>query len=168
VDNIAVGGGTNAKLNEVHAAMALASLDSVEEQIAHHRRNFHEYKQRLASIAGIRLLGSDAGEQTGYRNVVVELLEGWPLTRDETVRVLDAEGILARPYYAPPLHRKPMAYPHFPAELPLTDALAERFLNLPSGALVDPEDVAQIVGILRFLAGSGSQVKDRLHQKGTA
>jgi hypothetical protein len=35
---------------------------------------------------------------------------------------------MARAYYAQPLHRKKMAYPYVPADLPLTDRLSERFL----------------------------------------
>ena len=39
-DNITMAGGMNAKLNEIHAAMALASLDGIEEQVLLNRERY--------------------------------------------------------------------------------------------------------------------------------
>jgi dTDP-4-amino-4,6-dideoxygalactose transaminase len=104
----------NAKLNEIHAAMALAGLDDLEEQVARNRQTYYLYQRLLAGIPGIRLLEFNESYQTSYKNIVVELLDSWPLTRAATLKILNAEKILARAYYAPPLHRKKMAYPFVP------------------------------------------------------
>lgn len=161
-DHIAISGGTNAKLNEVHAAMALAGLDALEDQIPRNRQRYHAYKDLLGSVTGIRLLEFNEAYQTSYKNIVVELLDDWPLTRADTLDILNAENILARAYYSPPLHRKRMAYPHVPATLPLTDLAAEKFMVLPSGHFVSNEDIFEIVGILDFLSRNASLVSDRL------
>jgi dTDP-4-amino-4,6-dideoxygalactose transaminase len=162
VDHIAVPNGLNAKLNEMHAAMALASLDDVEAQVERNRERYCAYKALLREVPGVRLLEFDERHRTGYKNIVVELLPEWPLSRAHTIGVLNAEGILARAYYAPPLHRKPMAYPHVPGQLPESDALAEKFLNLPCGHFVTVADIAEIVHMLEFLSANAKAVSGRL------
>jgi len=167
-DNIVMPGGLNAKLNEIHAAMALASLDDVEDQVRRNREHYYTYRRLLCVIPGVRLLEFDERQRTGYKNIVVELLDEWPLTRADTIRILNAEKILARAYYSPPLHRKPMAYAHVNAELPVTDALAERFLNLPCGYLIGSDDITDIVEMLKFMSANADQIGDRLHANGVA
>lgn len=168
VDNIVVPGGMNAKLNEVHAAMTLASMDDVEDQVERNRQRYYTYRRLLPAIPGIRLLEFDEGQRTGYKNIVVELLDEWPLTRADTINILNAEKILARAYYSPPLHRKPMAYGYVPADLPLTDRLAERFLNLPCGQLVSNDDITSIVEMLGFITDNANRINDRLRESGVA
>lgn len=166
IDKIVVPGGLNAKLNEMHAAMTLASLDSIEEQVVRNRRRYYTYRRLLAAIPSIRLLEFDESHQAGYKNIVVELLDGWPLTRADTLNILNAEKILARAYYAPPLHRKPMAYAYVPANLPVTDFLAERFMNLPCGQLVSNDDISGIVEMLSFISANAGSIAERLRQIG--
>ena len=165
-DNIAVAGGMNAKLNEVHAAMALACLDEVDEQVARNRQRYYAYRRLLAALPGVRLLEFDERHGTAYKNIVVELLDGWPLCRADTLCVLHADNILARAYYSPPLHRKAMAYGYVPADLPMTDKLAERFMNLPCGQLVSIEDIESIVDMLKFVSANAKQIDVRLRAKG--
>ena len=163
-DNIVVPGGMNAKLNEIHAAMALASLDDIDEQVSHNRQRYDTYRRLLSAIPGMRLLEFDERYLTGYKNIVVELLDEWPLTRADTLQILNEEKILARAYYAPPLHRKPMAYAHVLVDLPVTDRLSERFLNLPCGQLVSNEDIADIVEMLGFVSANANRISVRLHE----
>jgi dTDP-4-amino-4,6-dideoxygalactose transaminase len=166
MDNIAISGGMNAKLNEMHAAMALASLDGIDEQVERNRLRYYTYKDLLASIPSIRLLEFNENYRTGYKNIVVELLDEWPLTRKNTISILNAENILARAYYSPPLHRKSMAYSYVSGELPLTDRLSERFLNLPCGQLVSSNDINNIVEFLAFLSENANRISARLVENG--
>lgn len=162
VDNIAVPGGMNAKLNEMHAAMALACLDDLEEQVARNRQRYYAYKRLLAAIPGIRLVEFDENHRTSYKNIVIELRDEWPLSRGVTIAILNAENILARAYYSPALHRKTMAYSHVHADLPITDILAERYLNLPCGQLVGTDDIAGIVNLLGFIQAWAKEINERL------
>ncbi|HQT76556.1 MAG: hypothetical protein B7Z80_27130 [Rhodospirillales bacterium 20-64-7] len=158
---------TNARLSALHAATALAALDGLSEQIVHNRDIYNAWCRHLADIPGIRVVPFDTTWRTSFKNILVELDPAtWPLTRDMTVRILNAEGALARAYYAPPLHRKPMAYSHVPADLPLTDALASRFLLMPCGHFVSVEDVAMLGHLMRLLARGGSALRERLSAAG--
>jgi dTDP-4-amino-4,6-dideoxygalactose transaminase len=167
-DSITVTGGMNAKLNEVHAAMALASLDGINEQVALNRRRYYAYKRFLAGIPGLRLLKFDESHRTAYKNIVVELLDEWPLTRSDTIKILNEENILARAYYSPPLHQKTMAYDCIAADLPLTDYLSCRYLNLPCGQLVSNDDITDIVELLSFISKHADLIRDRFQQNGVA
>lgn len=165
-DNLALPGGLNARLNEIHAAMALAGMDDLEDQVARNRQRYLIYQRLLAPLKGIRLLEFDESHHPGYKNIVIEILDDWPLSRADTVSILNAEMILARAYYTPPLHRKRMAYPHVPVELPVTDRLAERYVLPPCGDLVSNEDIAVIVESMSFISANAAAINARLHQQG--
>ena len=161
-DHIAVPDGLNAKLNEMHAAMALASLDDVEAQVERNRERYYAYKRLLETVRGVRLVEFDERFKAGFKNIVVELTPEWPLSRAHTIAALNAEGVLTRAYYAPALHMKAMDFPHVPAKLPLTEALAERFVNMPCGHRVNVDDIGEIVRLLSFLSENARSVADRL------
>jgi len=166
VDHAGVEGGMNAKLNEMHAAMSLASLDDIENQVAKNKDRYHAYKHSISSVSGIRLLEFDENFKTGYKNIVVEILESWPLSRENTINILNADNILARPYYYPPLHSKPMQYDFISAHLPVTDTLSGSYLNLPCGQLVTSDDIIKIVELLCFISSNATPIKALLSRRG--
>ena len=161
-DNVAIYGGMNAKLNEIHAAMALASLDGVKEQVFLNRERYLAYMRLLADLPGIRLLKFDDDYQVGYKNIVVEILSDWPLSRLDTLNILNSENILARAHYYPPLHRKRSKYMNSCDGLSQTDILAEKFMNLPCGQLVDLNDINKIVEILYFIYSNADAITNRI------
>jgi dTDP-4-amino-4,6-dideoxygalactose transaminase len=67
--------GINAKLNELHAAMALASLEELPVFIAHNKAHYERYKENLGKMPGIRLLPFDEAFNPSYKNIVAELTE---------------------------------------------------------------------------------------------
>lgn len=144
--------GVNAKLNEIHAAYALACLDGLEAQVPGHRARYETYQRELASVEGLRLVEYDAGVRPSYRQIVVEIQEGWPHSRAATLAALNSEGALARPYYSPALHQKPTGYPCDVRDLPVTDRLAGRFMLMPSGQRVTQGHVERLVGYLSALS----------------
>lgn len=161
-DNCAINGALNAKLNEIHAAMALANLDDIERLVKDNKKRYQVYEKGLSGLEGIRLLEFDQAFPTSYKNIVAELLDDWPLSRDLTVSILNAENILARAYYSPPLHKKQMAYSHIPTELPVTERLSEKFLLLPCGDLVTAEDILEVIELLKLINKNGSEILKRL------
>jgi dTDP-4-amino-4,6-dideoxygalactose transaminase len=150
----------NAKLNEVHAAMALASLDEVDGQVALHRRKYDLYVAGLRNIDGLRLLEHKESQRPDYRLIVVRIGDSWPLSREDTLRLLEAENVLARPYYAP-LTNKIVEYPRVCPELPVTEAIVQDFMVLPSGAHVSEDDVEKIIDLLTTIRRHGSALTSR-------
>jgi dTDP-4-amino-4,6-dideoxygalactose transaminase len=154
--------GIDANLNEIHAAMALASLDDLDAQVEKNRHRYNLYKNSLSSIPGIQLQEFDETESCSFKNIVVQLLDDWPLSRSDTLTVLNEEHILARAYYSPPLHKKKYSYPVIAPELPLTDKLSERFVLLPCGHFVSDDDIESIIAMLRFLQTNASDISKQL------
>jgi len=148
----------NANLNEMHAAMALASLEDVDKQILPHRRKYDLYVAGLRNIDGLKIIEHKESQRPDYRLIVVRVGDSWPLSREDTFRVLEAEKVLARPYYYP-LNHKVVEYPRVCPELPVTDAISRNFMVLPSGAHVSEHDVEEIIDILAKIRRHGSELK---------
>ena len=165
-ENVVVADALNAKLNEMHAAMALASMDDLEEQVVRNRERYYKYRSQLISLPGVRLLEFNENCKTSYKNIVVELLDSWPLSRTDTLSILNSENVLARAYYSPPLHLKKITYPHVDSELPVTEKLSERYLMLPCGHFVDDVDIEKIVNLLRLLHSSSSKILEGIRSQG--
>ena len=153
--------------NEVHAAMALAALDGIDEQVDRNRRNYYAYRRGLVDVEGLRLLEFDESERCAYKNIVVELLDSWPMTRDLTLALLHKDNLLCRPYYSPALHTKSTTYPVVRGDLRLTERLAERFLTLPCGYFVSEDDVERICEYLRALSLQGTALARHAREAAT-
>jgi dTDP-4-amino-4,6-dideoxygalactose transaminase len=163
--------GTNGKMSEISAAMGLTSLESLAEFVDTNRRNYQQYQKELASIPGIHLLTFDQGQEHNYQYVVVEIDESeTKLTRDELVRVLHAENIIARRYFYPGCHRmepyRSNKASHGPA-LPLTERLADRVLTLPTGTAINTSDIALICQIIKCAIARGPEVQKLLAEQKT-
>jgi len=159
--------GLNAKLNEIHAAMALASLDDLESQVDRNRERYHVYCELLEPIKGLEIVKYDETERRGFKNILVKLNDQWPISREDTLDILHAENMLARPYYSPPLHTKKTDYDTIKADLPVAELLTEKYLLLPSGEFVSTEDIQAITSLLSFLQDYGEQLKIPLRKRRT-
>ena len=158
--------GLNAKLNEVHAAMALLSLDAMPGLMRENRVRYEAYAAALRGIEGLSVAPYvETGDDYNYEMVVLELDRAWPLTRDQTIAVLRAEGAFVNNYYAPALHLSE----HCPAgktppHLPIAEALAERFIRLPAGDGTSTEDIATLANFLQQVQRRGAEIAARLPQ----
>jgi dTDP-4-amino-4,6-dideoxygalactose transaminase len=161
-EDLVVEFGINAKLNEIHAAMALASLDGLEDVVGRNRIRYDAYRRGLATVGGISVREFDEHDRCSFKNVLVELDDSWPLTRGRTLEILHAEGALARPYYWPALHTKETGFEKRFGALPVTEYLAERFILLPCGEQVKNEDISVIVQLLTFVAENAEAIDARL------
>jgi dTDP-4-amino-4,6-dideoxygalactose transaminase len=155
----------DATMNEIHAAMALAGLRDLPKQVERNRHRYEMYQQLLGALPGMKLLAFDENEQCSYKNIVVQLSAEWPLTREDTLRILHGERVIARPYYSPALHMKRAAYPTIADNLSLTETLAKQFILLPCGYFVDDYDTALIVSLLHFIHDHADQITRKLGQQ---
>ena len=161
--------GTNGKMSEVSAAMALENLLSLTDFINVNRANYQQYRHELGRIAGLSLLGFDEEEKNNYQYIVVEVDESsTQLTRDQLVEILWAENVLARRYFYPGCHRMEpyrSRYPAAAAVLPETEKLVERVMVLPTGTAVSSEDITTVCDIVETAVRNGAEVRDRLKRR---
>lgn len=158
--------GINAKLTEIAAAMGLTNLESIDDFIAHNRRNYQDYRQTLSDLPGLSLLAYDERERSNYQYVVAEIdPAGSPLLRDQLVSLLWSENVLARRYFYPGCHRSQPYRSQDPAagaRLAVTEAVADRVLLLPTGSTISREAIERIAAVLRIAFENASEVAARL------
>jgi dTDP-4-amino-4,6-dideoxygalactose transaminase len=159
--------GTNGKMSEVAAAMGITSLEAMAGFVEVNRRNYMAYRRALLDLPGIRLLDYDETQPCNYQYVVLEIDGEAGLTRDQLVRILVAEGVIARRYFYPGCHRMEpyrTLYPAATDRLPVTDRVASRVLQLPTGTAVDEERITMIADIVRLSVERAGEIGRRLGQ----
>lgn len=158
--------GTNGKMDEMSAAMGLTGLESMDDFIAVNREHYQRYRAGLSAIPGITFSEYDEFERCNYQYIVFEVdPDRFGLCRDELIRVLQAENILARRYFHPGCHRQMpyrAFYPNAGMLLPETEALCDRIAALPTGTAISGTDVDRIVGIVQRAHTEASGVRAAL------
>ncbi|MGQ0561627.1 MAG: DegT/DnrJ/EryC1/StrS family aminotransferase [Gemmatimonadota bacterium] len=148
-DDVATAG-TNAKLNEISAAMGLTAMDELDALLELNRSRFEQYERDLAGIAGLRMVRPSAGERSNYQYVILEIGEGAGLTRDQLLALLWAENVRARRYFYPGCHRSAPYALRPSAPLPVTERLVREVLVLPAGGSASADDARAITALIRF------------------
>lgn len=158
--------GTNGKMSEVSAAMGLTTLESLEEFIAVNCRNYRQYQRELGNLPGVELVAYDEGEKRNCQYVVIVLdPNAVDISRDDVVKILHAENILARRYFYPGCHRMEPYRSRSPgttAPLPHTETLVESVISLPTGVSVGSDGIASVCDILRLIITEHREVHRRL------
>ncbi len=126
--------GLNARMSELHAAVALASLDGLDERIAHRGALVARFGAGVAGVAGLSLAAVAEGDTSTYKDLTVIVdPEGFGLGAAQLARALKAEGIDSRRYYHPPIHMQKAYASRWPERrpLPVTEELSTRVLSVP-------------------------------------
>src|SRR5699024_2534772 len=97
---------TNSKMDDVQAAVLLAKLTVLDEDIRRRERLAARYRERLADVPGVLRLPApatdDESEDRVFYAYLVEVEH-----RDELVAHLERCGIGTETYYPVPLHLQP-------------------------------------------------------------
>jgi len=91
------------------------------------------------------------------------------LTRDQLVRILHAENVLARRYFHPGCHRMEPYRTLFPdagRHLPVTEEVCARVLVLPTGTMVGEDAIGRTCAVLRLAADNAAVVRTRVENGG--
>ncbi|MGC5400902.1 aminotransferase class I/II-fold pyridoxal phosphate-dependent enzyme [Streptomyces sp. DT20] len=160
--------GTNAKLNEVAAAMGLTSLDALADTMIHNRANYELYRAELAGIPGVRPVEYASQHRNNHHYMMITVDEAAAgLHRDLLLGVLRAERILAQPYFPQGMHQL-QPYAEDPGRsLPHAEELCGQLLALPTGPAVGADDIKTISDAIRVAVANGPEVTS-LHRARTA
>jgi dTDP-4-amino-4,6-dideoxygalactose transaminase len=144
--------GINGKMHEFSAAMGLVQLEHLDHVLERRRAVDALYRERLAGVPGIRLLGPSPGERVSNYAYFPILLDGrYPLGRDELNDLLHKNGIRSRRYFYPLISDFPM-YRTLPsadrANLPVAADVTERVLCLPIYPDLPLETVERIADLV--------------------
>jgi len=142
------GVGINGKMSELHAALGVAVLEIVDDEIRRRGERAAHYRERLAGVEGLTLqaLAPDTTPNHSYFVIAVDP-DGFGLDRDRLHAALRAENIVSRKYFQPlcseneAYRERPSAAP---ARLPNAHRVAARVLCLPLHGELTLDDVDAI------------------------
>ncbi|WP_405234269.1 DegT/DnrJ/EryC1/StrS family aminotransferase [Lentisalinibacter salinarum] len=143
--------GLNGKLSELHAAVGVLQLKSINADIERRRRIAARYRQLLKGAAGIRLLDAGPGVSSNGAYFPIFLDCDFPLSRDELHDLLKANDIGTRRYFFPLISSLPSYRSYRPADpkrLPVAETAAAQVLCLPIYPSLALKDVDRIVSLI--------------------
>lgn len=151
-DPLASTPGFNLKMSELHAAVALRSLQSLDAALARRRQYATRLRRVLSEECAATFTVQRIPESihSNFQNLGV-LYRGVEQHDVTAVQgAIAADGIETRRYFWPPLHQLEAYRGHF--TLPVTDAVARAILCLPLHSRMEPEVLERIEGALRRTA----------------
>ncbi len=145
--------GINGKMNELQAALGLAVLDCVEEEVARRKIIIARYREQLANLPGLTLMPEPAGVESSCQYFVVRIdAAGFGASRDVVFDTLKTYNVLARKYFYP-LCTDYACYSDLPSagrgRLPVAHAVVDQVLCLPLYGTLPLSAVDTICAIIR-------------------
>lgn len=142
--------GGNAKMNEFQAAMGLCNLKHLNEEIAKRKIAVERYRERLGSVAGLKICKPQKDVESNYAYFPV-VFDGFKKDRNQIFEQLNQEGITARKYFYP-ITNSFECYKDYPTAgadmTPIAKYLGDRVLTLPLYSDLALEDVDRICDII--------------------
>ncbi|UGQ10567.1 DegT/DnrJ/EryC1/StrS family aminotransferase [Yinghuangia sp. ASG 101] len=138
--------GLNARMSELHAALALVSLRTLPQRVAHRGALAAAFAARIAGLPGVRLPALAKGDTSTWKDltlIVDPTAFGCDVPR--LAEALRAEGIDSRRYFHPAVHtQKAYARTGEPVRLPVTEEMAERVLTVPLWSHMDEPTILRV------------------------
>jgi dTDP-4-amino-4,6-dideoxygalactose transaminase len=136
--------GTNAKLPELTAALALRQLDVLPQRLVSRRAVQAEYEAMLTPL-GITFQPGALRSAPAFASALMPTAE----SRDTAMAALSDELIESRMYYNPPVHRQPFFSDAAPRRaLEVTDELSARVISLPMSDELGTDVIGRIATTL--------------------
>ncbi len=139
--------GLNARMSELHAVVALASLEDLDARLDERNQIAGEYHVALGNLFGVGFPSIREGDRSTWKDFTVLVHpEVAGATAGEVGGTLGELGIETKRYYDPPVHRM-RAYRFLGSAaraLPVTDFAAERVLTLPLWSGMGLLDVGRV------------------------
>jgi dTDP-4-amino-4,6-dideoxygalactose transaminase len=160
--------GTNGKMNEVSAAMGLTGFESLDKFIKINYKNYKIYQKNLKDIPGVSLITYDQAQKCNYSYIVIEINKNsTKINRDQLLKILWAENIIARRYFYPGCHRQEPYRSKYNESLKLknTDMISQKILCLPTGTTITAQDINKICQIIRIAVGHGEELSKKISCK---
>lgn len=136
--------GLNSRLDTLQAAILLAKLEALDDELAARARVAARYDAALAGV--VDLPARLPGRRSTWAQYAIRLDR-----RDAVAARLRAQGIPTAVHYPLSMHQQPAyaAYGEGPGSLPVSERLSRRVLCLPMHADLDAATVARIAGAVR-------------------
>ena len=152
--------GLNARMSELHAAVALASFEGLEQRVEERNRVARLYRSALEDVPGIAFPAVAPEDLSTYKDLTI-LVEpdGFGMEADGLGRALTAEGVETRRYYSPPVHSM-RSYAGTAPRMPLPETIgaSKRALSLPLWVGMEDEAVRRTAHAIRRIRRAAGQI----------
>ena len=141
--------GLNARMSEIHAAVAIRSLESLDERLARRGELAARYRAELSRIPGLSFPGVREGDVSTFKDLAMLVgPDQFGLDAPGLCEALAAEGIDTRRYYFPPVHTtrayRGVARHNGSLPLPVTGEVAPRVVTLPLWSEMEEAQVDRV------------------------
>lgn len=138
--------GYNFRMDDIHAAIGIAQLGKLEQDLIKRQKVRNHYIERLSEISGVIIPFIDNEEFVSNYIMPVVLKDSTAEKRDEVREKLHNAGIQTSVHY-PAVHRFSI-YKDYEAHLPETEYISDNEITLPMYASLTSEEVAYICSTL--------------------
>ena len=144
--------GYNYRMTDVQAAIGLVQLAKLGRQIERRRELAARYQELLADIPGLVTVRDPGYGTTNYQSFWVLLPDGFPVSRDDLLRMLADAGVSARRGIMA-AHLEPAYAGFLCPPLPVTERVTAGSLILPLFHELTEEEQDLIVSVVHAAAG---------------
>jgi dTDP-4-amino-4,6-dideoxygalactose transaminase len=144
--------GFNFRMTDIQAAVGLVQLGKLDAMVSRRRALAAGYQELLADVPGLRTVQDPTWGESNFQSFWVELGDDFPLSRNDTLALLAAEGVSARAGIMA-AHRQPAYAGHRHGDLSVTERLTDNTLILPLFHTMTESEQLAVVGVVRRAAG---------------
>lgn len=124
--------GYNYRMPNLNAALGLAQLEQLPEFIEKKRKLATLYQNAFTGLQGITFVSEPPHSQSNYWLNTIILDREFINFRDEILEAFHQDGFMCRPVWRP-MHQLPIYSQNPKMDLCITEDLARRIINIPSG-----------------------------------
>lgn len=138
----------NGKLSEVHAALGLLQLKSIDQVLESRMQVDQHYRDLLSDVKGIKCIQRDNLDKDNYAYFPIAVSDAYSLTRNQLFEKLKEHNIFSRKYFYP-LMTDLNIYKQYKSDIPNAKLLSEQVLCLPMYPALDNNTIQKIVQIIK-------------------
>jgi dTDP-4-amino-4,6-dideoxygalactose transaminase len=144
--------GYNYRMSNICAGIGRGQMEVLDERVSQRRANYHYYVQHLSALSGVSWLEEpvDSKSNRWLTTILIDPAKSNGVTREIVRQALERENIESRPLWKP-MHLQPVFAGAPVYENGVSRRLFEDGLCLPSGSNLKPEQLHQIVSIIKEL-----------------
>lgn len=144
--------GTNAKLNELQAAIGLINLSLIKTEIEKRKYLSSIYRENLKEVEGIKLVNEKKDVKYNYQYFPILIDESqFKFNRDHVFEYLKKFNIFSRKYFYPLCTDYQFLKAYIPSNIPNAEKISNQILCLPLYGELTPKDVKQICDVLKSI-----------------
>lgn len=142
--------GYNYRLTNMQAALGVAQLEQLDRFVAIKQANYNLYKNKLAQIAGLKLMDQPSYAFNNSWFYALKVEAGFKHTALELIPILEKNRIESRPVWKLNHTQKPFKH-NQTWKIEKATQLAANTINIPCSTSLQKEEIAQVVETLSHI-----------------